>query len=151
MRYISVFILSFLLSACASTPSPSGASNVKEITELTSLPPQSLNPGDCGLFIWTSGERQSFIGFESQEGVKLLDNGQVVNASRQEGNDLGAEERIYSFGENESLKLTLRKETDITEGQRFIGRFTSKTDEGWERILPVVAVLSCLPEEAPRS
>lgn len=137
-----------MLGACASTPPVDNVSNSDENPVLTSLPPQNLNLGECGLFIWSGGENRDFIGFESQTGVKLLNKGRMVVARRQEANGLEAEKRIYEFGEGESIALTLRKDADIAEGQRFFGRFTSKTDDGWDRVLPVIAILSCLQEGA---
>lgn len=146
MRYFGLLITSLILAACASTSSVESQSDVSESISVTSLPPQTLNPGKCGLFLWSAGEVQNFIGFESETGVKLILDETRLSVSRQEAGALDATVRTYESTTGQTIDLTLRKDKEIPEGQRFTGRLSSKTEEGWDRVLPVVAILSCLPD-----
>lgn len=114
---------------------------------LASLPPQTLAPGQCGLFLWTAGVKRSFIGFENTEEGKLLLESEVLVVKRRRQGALEDEERFYEVVGKQPIKLSLRDGVEIKEGQRFSGSLTTKTSEGWDRVIPVVALTTCLPEE----
>ncbi len=143
MKYTLSLISLLVLSACASTPTAEDLA--QKAQSLTSLPPQNLDPGQCGLFIWTAGERRDFIGFETEGEIKLLQNGEVLNVIRSEEGPLGSAQRIYNTSNGDTFTLSLKDTVLIKEGQRFTGSLTTKTKEGWDRVIPIAALTSCLP------
>lgn len=146
MRYFGLLITSLILVACASTPPAESNPEGSESLSTTSLPPQTLNAGECGLFIWSAGDVQNFIGFESEAGVKLIMDETRLSVNRQKAGAMDAPKRIYESTSDQAIVLTLFKDKEISEGQRFTGRLSSKTEEGWDRVLPIIAILSCLPD-----
>lgn len=145
--FTSLFV--FALSACASLP-VSEKTKMSEPSRAESgvpsdiLPPQKLGLGQCGLFIWTADTTPKFIGFESANEAKFVMDGKIEMARRTEETTNDPLRRTYLLPEtNKSLSLNLERDGDIAEGERFVGRLTSTTSEGWDKLVPVVALLSC--------
>lgn len=139
------------LPACASVPGsnqtePSPPSQV--FTDR--LPPQNLAPGKCGLFIWAGGERQKFIGFETEGEIKLILGGETLEGRRVFETEESEFERSYEVkpfeGALKEVSLSLIEDREIAEGFRYSGRLKSQTDAGWERLTPVVALYSCVSQ-----
>lgn len=139
----------FALSACASLP------NIKPLDQSAAdqsyadrLPPQNLAPGKCGLFIWASDTGQKFIGFDTEGEVKLVLDNRTFNGRHIYGSEVNDLERSYKVksagGEPKDVSLSLVEDKEITEGTRYYGRLKSFTDEGWERLTPIIALYSCV-------
>lgn len=144
MRYFfltTIALLAFGFAGCATTNS----ATIESPEPLSQLPPQNLASGECGLFIWTIGEPKRFIGFETHNQAKLLLNGRVKEVIRQEGEGLNALSRVFKTPQGESIDLVLEPSDPIDKGQRFLGRLTTQTEDGWDKIIPVMAISSCIP------
>ncbi|RKQ72128.1 hypothetical protein DES40_1465 [Litorimonas taeanensis] len=153
-RYVrSLFIISLLgLCACASVTDsvvPSSAAEASSANKVVqNLPPQNLLPGQCGLFIWTADNQNKFIGFETESSATYVLNGHIRRASRLDNTTLDAPKRRYQTLNEGSLaemtfELSLQRDVEISEGERFYGRLSTKTEDGWDRVTPIAALLSC--------
>jgi hypothetical protein len=150
MRQHTLFFLLLLfhvfgLSACATLPSlePTQKS-VETQSPQGVLPPQTLASGQCGLFVWTAGQRQKFVGFETNGTAKYILNNLRTEAVRSDAGALDSASRQYVVSETgQTFNLSLEPDREIAEGQRFNGQLSSKTAEGWDRLMPVVALLNC--------
>jgi hypothetical protein len=148
-------LLSLSLIGCASLSEirPETRNNKTDIStkEYTDrLPPQKLPPGQCGLFIWTADTEQTFIGFETDDRVKLILEGQRLEGRRIYKDGIVFPDRIYSLegGAKGAIEIpvSLVEDKEIAEGTRYYGRFKSLTENGWERLTPIVALYSCVSE-----
>ncbi|WP_439636451.1 hypothetical protein [Oceanicaulis sp.] len=75
MRWILAGLSALAVSACAATPlQPSSAPAPAQSTpeRVTSLPPQSLQDGACGVFLFGVGERHPFVVFENERERRAL-------------------------------------------------------------------------------
>lgn len=149
MKYLGttllLFTTSLFLSGCASTPNEQEENLGKIVSVPTGLPPQKLDPGECGLFIWTTNQSRKFIGFETSNEAKLFLEGQTLAASRIEQGPLNANYRQYRLPDGQAVPLTLERGEDLKDGESFSGQIITKTQDGWDRVTPVVALSSCVP------
>ncbi len=134
-------LLTFSFGGCANT----NGATVGSAEPLLQLPPQSLASGECGLFIWTLGEPKNFIGFETNNQAKFFLDGYVTDATRQGGEGLNVPSRVFKTTQGQLIDVVLEPSDPIDKGQRFLGRVTTQTQEGWDKIIPVTAISSCIP------
>lgn len=153
-HFCSTMLMVFLsasLGACASLPEvPKADAETDRDSYTNRLPPQNLRPGTCGLFIWTADTSQTFIGFETDDRVKL-----ILDGKRFEGRPIAKDgvnfpDRIYSLKHSDTgeieIPVSLVEDKEIAEGTRYYGRIKSITENGWERLTPIVALYSCVSE-----
>ena len=75
MRWIIAGLSALAVSACATTglqPGPASAPAQSAPERVTSLPPQSLPDGSCGVFLFGVGERHPFVVFEDERARRAL-------------------------------------------------------------------------------
>ena len=150
-NYRAVFglaLVGMFFSACAST----GANQIKGKPQPSSkpgLPAQTLAIGECGLFVWARTSTKPFILFsqaaksrglwynDTQETITLLKNS--------DGSAYGqAPENTYQRPNGQSLRLALSDAEMIEDGMRYkSGTLTFLTDEGWEKVMPVIGLAAC--------
>ncbi len=145
----------FLLGACVSSPATepgtAPARNVTEAVPTDGLPPQTLNAGECGLFLWSRTPPSRFIFFtKADSGAATMLNGDEVRElrlTRQAGEIFGqfTTEQDFAFARDGSnVNLTVTPGDVLENGQRISeGRIVVRDAEGWETILPVLGVRAC--------
>lgn len=140
------FLTSLLVSGCGTTPVKNKEGQVAKIVPVRSgLAPQTLEPGECGLFVWTTDEARLFIGFETSKIAKLYLNGQTLIVTRDDEGELNATDRRYKLPNGQSVPLSLEPGKDLKDGEGFSGQIVTKTTDGWDRVTPIVALSSCVP------
>lgn len=127
-----------LFAGCATM-----AEGSKESAEISG---KSLAPGECGLYVWTADEAKRFTLFASPRDNSFFEMGKTISLTevdpmtRQEGT------REFLTPEGKSLQLTLLSPQDFDGGTRYkAGRLTSLSEEGWEKVVPVVGLYACQP------
>jgi hypothetical protein len=148
----------FLLAACATsgpaTTAPAGGvADQPPASATVSLPAQTLEPGTCGLFLWTRDEPRHFILFfvAGAPTARAVLNGQeqALSVVSQKGDVFGQflSRMILQTADGESVSLTLTPGEEIDGGRRVpLARMISKDGEGWEIITPLTGLTACQPE-----
>jgi hypothetical protein len=135
MRFVSIFGLALALTACA-TSAPTSQTTVSGASI------ETLKPGECGMFGWSTDRRRDFIFFADADSARFNgENGPI---------DLVAQAAFpaldYLDAEGRTVSLRLGDGEIMSGGMRYPGaRIVTLTDEGWERLQPVALVRSCQP------
>lgn len=146
MQQILFTLSCLILASCASI-----SELAEPVTEkLTSLPAQNLEPGECGLFVWTSGAERRFILF-SQTGTGAgvwFSEGAIQNLSIGSQSGLLANGQFpkttYVTPEGTNLSASLEDREAITDGTRFkSGTLKITAKDTWERVTPIVGLSAC--------
>lgn len=155
---LSPICASLLLYACASSD-PKSTNNAKAISTIPSvtaptsgLKAQQLQPGECGLFLWTKSLPNTLI-FFSKAGtntalIKSNDAEQSITLINASGDIFGQfmTQQAYQAPNNVTVALSFSAGKAMEDGQRISnGRLTRTSDEGWETIIPIVGVRACQP------
>jgi hypothetical protein len=153
-KYILLSGLVFL-GACASTspvPATAPPSSVSEPVEY-SLPAQTLEPGKCGLFLWTRDEPRHFVLFFSagDATAEAILDGQrhTLRVDSQDGDVFGQflTRMAFSKPDGGAVTLTLAPGEEIDGGRRVpLARMIYNNAEGWEIITPLTGLTACQPE-----
>lgn len=153
-RYILLSGLA-LLGACASSgtsPVADAPSSASETVEY-SLPAQTLEPGKCGLFLWTRDEPRHFVLFftagDATAEAILDGRRQTLRIDSQDGDVFGQflTRMVFSKPDGESVTLTLAPGEEIEGGRRVpLARMIYDNAEGWEIITPLTGLTACQPE-----
>lgn len=120
---------------------------MKEVGE--SLSARTLARDECGLFVWTAGAKRRFILFSQADKKTGLwaKNGEIPLALiRAEGLSAHMQYPVSTFEtpSGQVLALALAEAQVITHGTRFkSGTLTYTTQEGWDKIVPVVGLAAC--------
>lgn len=121
------------------------------IFELGELPAQTLELGDCGLFLFAAQPKPRFVFFgEATKGIgKIVLNGKETTLVRSETDgdviDLHYTEQTFTSPvEDIELKVTIN-EADFTEGGAQISKASirMRSSEGWRMVIPVGGATSC--------
>lgn len=157
-KWIIAFAV-FGLTACANVPEQRGQAIAEQpATAITSLPksglgPQSLAPGECGLFLWSQTDINTFIFFsraatgtalfaQDAKPIELTQTAADGDIFGQFQTQLG-----YSANSGEQYALTITPGEDMQGGQRIeSGLFTITDLEGWQTKLPVLGLRACQPD-----
>ena len=156
-----VAVCGLLLSACANTPdqppkSPTMPASTRDLFNAVpprGLPPQRLDPGECGLFLWGQTPPNRFIFFSkagSGAGIALIEESAVnvqLTAGRgpvfgefNTNSDYITTDRIWE------VSIEVEPGEMLEDGQRVeSGRMLQTNPEGWQTILPVIGVRACIP------
>lgn len=117
------------------------------------LGPQELQPGECGLFLWSQTDVSKFIFFSrALSGTALFAQDEAPMALTQSGaggNIFGQfnTEMRYIADDGRQLELTLEPGDELQGGQRVERGLINLTDgEGWQTKLPALGVRACQPE-----
>ena len=140
MRLASI-AAAFLLSACASTPelAPVAAQPAAD-----ALGPQTLAPGECGLFGWDVSDAPRFVFFATAARglAKVGDDTVSLPPTR----DFPAADGVYG-----PVTLQLGAEELLEQGRRYpAARMKVAQADGFTRTVPLVVVESCGVPDAPR-
>jgi hypothetical protein len=150
------------LAGCASTPEltpeQQRAIMLAQKPAIDSVPssglgPQTVEPGECALFLWSKTDTTKFIFFS-----KAL-SGQATFAQGEEpltmtqisaGGDIFGQfntRTAYLAPDGRELDLTIEPGEVMIDGQRIEDGLIRLDDvEGWHTVLPVVGVRACQPE-----
>jgi len=144
------------LGGCASTGSVAASATdggSAAGAKAASLPPQTLEPGGCGLFLWTRDDPRHFVLFFPAGGLEAeaMLNGrqQTLSVESQEGDVFGQFMTRMSMRDTdgERVSLTLAPGDEIEGGRKVpLARMISKDAEGWEIITPLTGLTACQAE-----
>lgn len=136
---IFLLVLSFVLAGCATTPQDN-TENPKVISGKT------LAPGECGLYVWTADTTKTFTLFAAPHEISYLKKGEMVRLTEKSPTSPPASVRNFTDAEGKSLTLTLLSPEEIDGGIRYkAGRLTSLSEDGWEKVMPIVGLYACQP------
>lgn len=125
----------FLLSACATAPEPT-----QQRTTMAQNQAEQLASGECGLFGWTADARRAYVFFANAEGATLALDGPETALTAQ--SKFPALEYIDADGR--PVSLSLGRGEPLAGGTRYpSARLATKTEDGWDKIVPVAIVQSC--------
>ena len=139
MRFY-ILALGLLLAGCATT-SKDAPAPVK-----TGISAKTLSAGECGLYVWTADAAKTFTLFAAPSGVTYLKGGDEITLTEKNPTTPPASSREFMDENGKALSLTLLSPQQIDEGTRYkSGRLTSVSDDGWEKVVPVVGFYACQP------
>ena len=131
----------------ASAAVAAGLSGVRE-----GLPPQELQVGECGLFLWTRREQPQFVFFSKsgEETAKFWTEGREIALDR---TGLGGEifgqqltEQDFSDAAGKTYELRMTPGDLLVSGQRVPEATITVMDaEGWKTLIPLAGVSACQP------
>lgn len=164
LKQFSLLMGVVLVSACVSTVSTHVGEPAPEIAIDTSqtergLPPQSLAPNACGLFLWSKTDASKFVFFTragESEALFLLNDTPTQLQTVSEGGDIFGQfytETTLQTEDGREVSLSYEPGSELTDGARIkngIMRYVD--DKGWLTVLPVLGVRVCQPvfkEELP--
>ena len=149
-----ILMAGIVLTACASKPKPEApAISAADVVSRTGeLPPQTLPPGACGLFLWTNGEPLRFI-FFSQAGtdtaVMEIDGEQrALGLTSSKGELFGQfMTRMTYASDNGNVGVSFTPGEQLDGGQRIEGGHLSLVGKhGWEPMIPRFGLSACQPD-----
>jgi len=119
------------------------------------LGPQTLQPDECALFLWTATEPRRFIFFSKagSKAAKLSLQGMETDLIQTGASgDLFGQfmtETVFS-APGQTITVSLTPGEEIEGGQRIrSGKILIRDGEGWETILPVLGLRACQPGGQP--
>lgn len=153
--------MSGLVAACQSadlSPAEERARLLSQRPAIDSIPksglgPQQLDPGDCGLFLWSKTDVTKFIFYsEALTGTALFAQGSTPIQLEQVaagGNIFGQFNTLMRYEANDRriVELSMVPGEELEGGQRLESGLLTLTDaEGWVTKLPILGVRACQPE-----
>ncbi|WP_421856884.1 hypothetical protein [Oceanicaulis sp.] len=154
MRWILAGLSALAVSACTSTalqPGPASASAQSAPEHVTSLPPQSLPDGACGVFLFGVSERHPFVVFENERERRAL----IVHDGAVHTLDVTAQSGAFVMGQSfsriyaaSSSDQTFRLNGEVAEETGSGPRLTNvllrvRESDGSETVRPLGGVYSC--------
>ena len=159
MRIHSVILLVVLwASACAtpsvSTDAPSSLAGTAQadasIDAPSGLPPQTLEPNECGLFLWSKTDTSRFVFFMkagAQDGLVLLEDTPTRITKTGESGDLFGQfftDLRFVTASGAQIALSYEPGEPLSGGARISnGLIQFKNAEDWRITLPVLGVRVC--------
>lgn len=152
------------LASCATSsdssdkPPPAPSVDINSESALASLPasglgPQTLMPGECGLFLWSQTDASKFIFFSKAiSGAALVSQSEgpvELTQTSARGEIFGQfnTELSYLSTNGGVVDLAFVPGEDLLGGQRIASGMLTTTDlVGWVTKLPVLGVRACQPE-----
>ena len=118
------------------------------------LPPQTLEPGDCGLFLWSKTDTTKFIFFrragDSTASVLIGETVTPLLAEDFSGDIFGqffTEQTFTSQNSAHAISLRFEPGDELVDGARIDNGILRITDpEGWLTTIPVLGVRACQSE-----
>lgn len=144
-----------LLGACASSGTKPASDTPAAVPEVavTELPAQTLEPGKCGLFLWTRDEPRHFVLFypAGDATAEAIVDGrrQTLKVDSQDGDVFGEflTQMAFSRPDGNPVMLTLTPGEEIQGGRRVpLARMIYNNADGWEIITPLTGLTACQPE-----
>ncbi|MBA3070120.1 MAG: hypothetical protein FP825_16750 [Hyphomonas sp.] len=158
-RYASILVAALVLTACAGTPRTTTAETAQataaaiDSVPAGGLPPQRLEPGQCGLFLWGMSAPRKFVFFsEATSGTALAlldDMPQKLRMTSAAGDVFGqflTDMEFQDAATGRSVHILINPGEPLEGGQRVdTGNLLVRSADGWETILPVTGVRACMP------
>lgn len=143
----SVFMCALFVTGCAAGPAAVTKKTKTIAAEKTGLSGRVLAAGDCGLFVWTADTERKFILFAQSQKMSAVydtpDGEQILKITSQDGRPTQSQFPIQSYDDG-VLRLALSGAQTITDGTRYkSGTLTMTSDEGWEKVSPVLGLSAC--------
>ena len=136
---IFLLALGLVLAGCATTPQDNTENPVV-------ISGKTLGAGECGLYIWTADTTKTFTLFAAPNEVSYLKNGKMVSVTEKSPTSSPASVREFVDSEGKDLTLTLLSPEEIDGGIRYkAGRLMSLSEDGWEKVVPIVGLYACQP------
>ena len=136
--HLYVLALGLLLAGCATT------SDVP--LSKAGISAKTLAAGECGLYVWTADAAKQFTLFASPHEIIFFNNGDTISLIEVDASTRQAGSREFLNPEGKTLQLTLLSPQDFDGGTRYkAGRLTSLSDDGWEKVVPIVGLYACQP------
>jgi len=136
---ILLLALGIVLAGCATS-----VEAVKK--DEASISGKTLEPGECGLYVWTADAAKTFTLFATPSELSYFRDGETISLTEKNPTRPPSSSREFFDPDGKSLALTLLSPQDIDGGRRFkAGRLTSLSDDGWEKVVPVVGLYACQP------
>jgi len=153
-----------VLAGCASAPpeeqtskpsptSPAAATKAAQMKMKKGLPAQELQPGECGLFLWTRRESPEFVFFSKagEETALFWMEGNALTLQRTgvAGTVFGQEltEQFFALPDGRTMELRMEPGDLLVSGQRVPeASIRVRDDNGWETLIPVAGVTGCQPD-----
>ena len=136
---ILLLALGLVLASCATL-----TTNNKK--EQVSISGKTLAAGECGLYVWTADAAKTFTLFATPSELSYFKDGIAVALTEKNPTTPPATSRVFMDSAGKSLNLTLLSPQDIEGGTRYkAGRLTSLSEDGWEKVVPVVGLYACQP------
>lgn len=131
--------LSLLLMGCVTAPTDKTRS-------LQGLSSKTLAAGECGLYVWTANAAKTFTLFAAPNEVSYLKGGKTVMLTETNPITPPKTDREFIDEAGQLLSLTLLSPENIEGGTRYkAGRLTSLSEDGWEKVVPIVGLYACQP------
>ncbi|TNE66115.1 MAG: hypothetical protein EP335_03935 [Alphaproteobacteria bacterium] len=135
-------------SAAASAIPPLGTDEI--LSRLGVLPPQRLDKGKCGLFLWLKRPDAPLVFFQRSDGVASVAlDGKVQSPHRTEKSAPITmqyfEDQTFRQADM-TIKVTVQPESlrSLQQGLKLpTGSMSVATDAGWSAVLPVAGVIGC--------
>ena len=137
-------LLALLLTACATTE---GESRYSPSTFTRGgLGGQTLQPGECGLFVWRADAAKTFALFSSEDrGVLHIGKETAFTPT----DDPLAPEQAITVDER-TYQLALADPSPVEGGTRYTsGTLKTRSDQEWDVVIPVLGLNLCQPEATP--
>ena len=153
MRALIIALFAFSAAACGSVPGPTSAAPAQAAPSgpVASLPPQTLAPGACGLFLFERRAPRRFVVFEdlTARTVQIVHDGEIfeLGVTEQRGALVTGESfrRVY-LDPRRNITFTLTGEVgeETGSGPRLEGvLLTVQTLDGGRVVRPLGGVRSC--------
>lgn len=146
------------IAACAGSPERGAARAAEAAAAISAvpaegLPPQRLDAGQCGLFLWGMSAPRRFVFFtEGSSGDALVLLGETpttIPMTSAGGDVFGQFLTRMSFEDPASkakVTVSIKPGEPLEGGQRVdSGNILFRDAEGWETVLPVTGVRACMP------
>ncbi|MEM9599584.1 MAG: hypothetical protein AAF926_01055 [Pseudomonadota bacterium] len=126
------------LAACSITPDVTPETNTSAELQASfgnTLPPQTLNDGECGLFGWDGAGATRFVFFAKDRSALYAD-GQTIRTLEAQS--------PFPATDYGSVQIVLGPAEALIDGVRYPqARLTEVLDDGFTRIQPLVMLESC--------
>ncbi len=163
MKYLMT--LAFILCVVACTPvstqekpatvvpvaeaKPLGQDEV--ISRLSALPPQELNDGECGLFLWLKREDAPLLYFQrsSTPSALIVLDGELAVLARQSargliGSTFYSEQSSAKEDVTASLKIQVERDGGLRQGMKVpAGTLMLEGADGWSAVLAIAGAIGC--------
>ena len=136
---ILLLAIGLVLAGCAT----SGEDVAKDKAAIAG---KTLAAGECGLYVWTADASKTFTLFATPSEISYLRQSKTITLIEKNPTTPPASSREFVDPDGKSLSLTLLSPEEIEGGVRYkAGRLTSVSEDGWEKVVPVVGLYACQP------
>lgn len=136
---VFILALGLMLAGCATLKD-------NDIKTSTGLSDKTLAAGECGLYVWTADAVKTFKLFAASSGVTYSNDGIEMPLTEKNPTTPPATSRVFMDAAGKAIALTLLSPQQIDGGIRYkAGRLTSVSEDGWEKVTPIVGLYACQP------